>query len=454
MIVKLTASNHENILNWQKMVENQQHPSQVIVENDRLRFTLDHVGAYVFTKDLKGRYTYANAMVCELFCQPLEHILGKTDEEFFDLSISDELRKNDLHVLNTGEKIESEECNFIAGTGEEKIYWTVKIPIRDHDGNITGLCGISTDITARRRLEQELAKQKNLLSLVLENIDAYVYMKDKDRRYLYANEKLAELYQKPIKDIVGKLEEELLPKETAERFAALDRKVIENGQKVAGEEIIHGLDGEDMHCWSIKIPLFNDGDTYGLIGISTNITEVIRLKNEFHELARIDSLTGVLTRRFLIEHLEIELKKTQRRKTSLALLIIDIDYFKDINDTYGHAFGDTYIISIVQACHKTLREGDLMGRLGGDEFVIVIDDTNEEGMATAAERLCNAVQTVSITAPDGTRLSLSISIGVALSCPSSTIDSLIDNADSALYHAKSDGRGCWRVAPSASTKKT
>lgn len=415
-------------------------------ENQRLKFTLDHVGAYVFTKDTEGRYTYANDMVCALFGQPLEHVIGQTDEQFFDLSISDELRQNDLQVLKSGEKIESEEHNIIAETGEERIYWTVKIPIRDPEGHITGLCGISTDITERLRLERELAEQKNLLSLVLENMDAYVYMKDRDRRYLYANEKLAQLYGKPVEDIVGHLEEDLLPKETADKFAALDRAVLDGGKKVAGEETVHGLDGQDIHCWSIKMPLFKDGEADRLIGISTDITEVIQLKNKFHDLARIDTLTGVLTRRFLIEHAEKELKRTQRRGAALALLVIDIDHFKSINDTYGHAFGDTYIKTIVDACQKTLRESDLMGRLGGDEFVIVIDDTDEAGMAIAAERFQNAVGTTAFTAPDGTELSLSVSIGAVLSCPSSSIDRLMADADAALYQAKEDGRGCWRAA--------
>lgn len=424
------------------MSKDERDSAQLSEENHRLRFTLEHVGAYVFTKDTEGRYTYANDMVCELFGQRFERVIGCTDEKFFDLTLSDELRQNDLRVLNHGEKIENEERNIIAETGEERFYWSVKVPIRDQQGKVTGLCGISTDITERRALERELEEQKNLFSLVLENMDAFVYMKDRQRRYLYVNEKVANLYQLPVDAIVGQLEEELFPREAAE-FAELDQAVINKGEKVAGEEVVYGPDGKASYFWSIKMPLIKRGRVEGLIGFSTDITEVIELKNKFHKLARVDNLTGILTRGFLIDYAEQELKRAQRRKTRLSVILIDIDNLKQINDTYGHTFGDKYIVTIVDACKQTLRESDIMGRLGGDEFTVVIGDVDAAGMAAAAERFQSAVNATTIQAPDGSNLSPSISIGATLSVESSTIDSLIAEADIALYKAKEKGRGCW-----------
>jgi diguanylate cyclase (GGDEF)-like protein/PAS domain S-box-containing protein len=414
-------------------------------ENLRLRLTLDQVGAYVFTKDLEGRYTYANDMVCALFGQPLERIVGCRDDQFFDLTLSDELIRDDVRVLTHGERIQTEENVVIAETGERRTYWTVKSPLRDADGRITGLCGISTDITERRRLEADLAEQRNLLSLVLENIDAFVYMKGPDRRYRYVNGKTADLFRMPAAEIVGRLDEDIHPRETAERFAAMDRAVIGGGVKATGEESIRGPDGRIMQCWSIKIPLFREGVVDGLIGISTDISEVVRLKNEFHELARTDALTGLLTRRFLIDQAEQELKGTRRRGTRLALLLVDIDDLKRINDTYGHAFGDTYIVAIVDACRNVLRGNDLMGRLAGDEFVIIVKDTDEAGMAAAADRVQNAVRTTVLAAPDGTALSPSVSIGAALSGSAGSIEAITATADAALYQAKKAGRDCWRA---------
>lgn len=409
-------------------------------EIHRLRQILDLVGAYVYTKDTAGRYTYANAMVCALFADTLDEVLGKTDENFFDLSVSDDLRQNDLRVLKYGERIEKEERNIIAATGEERIYWAVKQPIRDAAGTIVGLCGISTDITERRHLETELERQKNLLSVVLENVDAFVYMKDRDRRYRYVNGRTAELYRMKAEDIVGRNAEDLLPRETTMNTSILDRQVFQSGEKASGEELIQAPDGREMHCWSTKIPLFRNGEIDGLIGFSTDITELVKLKNQFYELARIDTLTGVLTRRFLLDHAETILKRTQRRNGRMALLMIDLDRFKEINDTYGHAFGDAYLVAVVEACRTTLRDGDLMGRLGGDEFVIVLDDIDDTGLRAVAARFRNAVRAGVVSAPDGTTLHPSISVGTAISDPASTVDSLLVAADAALYREKNDGR--------------
>ena len=413
-----------------------------------LRFTLDHVGAFVYTKDSEGRYTYANSMVCELFGVSLENIVGCTDEIFFDVNVADELLKNDSRVLKLGERVETEELTVVSETQEQIIFSSVKIPLRDDFGNVTGLCGISTDITKRRLLERELVEQKNLLSQVLENMDAFAYIKDSDSRYLYANENLASLLGLPVDKIIGQLERDIMPASSADEFVKMDRAVLETGQKIAGEETLNRPDGQRMHCWSIRIPLFKNGKPDRFIGISTDITEVIELKNQYLRLASIDVLTDVLTRRFFLEQAERQLKLNQRRNASMGLLFIDLDLLKEVNDAFGHEFGDTYITATVDACKRTLRTSDLIGRLGGDEFVIAIDDTDQEGIVRMADRCLKEILETTIKTPEDKRVNLSVSIGVALSTQNSTMDQLIAKADAALYEAKKAGRGRLKLASS------
>lgn len=121
-----------------------------------MRNVLDQVGAYIFTKDVSGRYLYVNEQVRQLFGVPVEQIIGRDDSHFFDLDQSDELIANDRRVLSEGCTLQKEERNIHATTGEELIYWTVKSPVRNEAGEIVGLSGISTDITQRKRLEREL----------------------------------------------------------------------------------------------------------------------------------------------------------------------------------------------------------------------------------------------------------------------------------------------------------
>ena len=125
-----------------------------------LQTTLDNIGAYIYIKDLKGRYIFVNRLVKELFDTPLEEIIGFDDSKFFSLEISDDLRVNDRLVMEQGQTIEKEEKNHVIKTGEIKYYWTVKKPLRDENGTITGMYGISTDITETKKLEHEV-NQKN-----------------------------------------------------------------------------------------------------------------------------------------------------------------------------------------------------------------------------------------------------------------------------------------------------
>ena len=122
-----------------------------------MQTVIDQIGAYIFTKDASGRYLYVNEQVRQLFGVPVEQIIGRDDSHFFDLEQSDELLANDRRVLREGCTLQKEERNIHAATGEELIYWTVKSPVRNEAGEIVGLCGISTDITDRKRMEKDLA---------------------------------------------------------------------------------------------------------------------------------------------------------------------------------------------------------------------------------------------------------------------------------------------------------
>lgn len=140
---------------------NQQDEPQADLKQELtlLKSTMDEVGAYIFTKDLEGRYTFANRLVCELFGVPLEELLGKDDSHFFDDTRANQLRTNDRFVLEQGQAIEEEERLVPKDSGETRIYLAVKKPLRDESGQITGMCGVSTDITQRKRAEDALSHE-------------------------------------------------------------------------------------------------------------------------------------------------------------------------------------------------------------------------------------------------------------------------------------------------------
>ncbi|MCW5600398.1 diguanylate cyclase [Nitrosomonas sp.] len=413
---------------------------QLLNRIQELQDALNNVGAYVFTKDINGRYTFVNRMVCELFNRTPDQIIGKTDEAFFDLAISNDLRQNDIHVMENNVKVESEEVNYIAATRERRVYWAVKIPLHNSTGEVSGLCGISTDITERRNLEQQTHEQKILLDSILNHADAYIYMKDRHFRYRYVNSKLTELFGASQAHILGKQDADFMPLEEARKLNAMDRRVLRLQRKQCGEETITHPNGEKRHYWSIKVPLFKENQVDSLIGISTDITEIVQLRKQFEELANTDALTGIFSRRHWMERAEYEFKRARRTGHAVAVILFDIDRFKHLNDAYGHLTGDRAIQMLVSVCKNILREIDLFGRWGGDEFVAMIGNARCEEVLLPVERLRDAIARTPIMSDEGEPIYITSSFGVVLSHQHDTLADLFSSADTALYRAKCEGR--------------
>lgn len=170
-------------------------------------------------------------------------------------------------------------------------------------------------------------------------------------------------------------------------------------------------------------------------------------------LATTDSLTGAANRRHFVERAERELQRARRTNSELAMLLIDLDHFKAINDRFGHATGDVVLKDFVDKISATLRDNDVLGRLGGEEFVVLMPDTEIDQAASKAQRLCQSARSLRPTSHDGQPLDLSVSIGVACSGKDgNTVSDILRIADKRLYRAKESGRDrvIWQDAqPSA-----
>lgn len=171
---------------------------------------------------------------------------------------------------------------------------------------------------------------------------------------------------------------------------------------------------------------------------------IIRMENELFELATTDHLTGLLNRRSFMDRLETELNRCIRLRRPLGLLIADIDFFKKINDTYGHRAGDEVLKNFAGILKKNLRVYDFAGRYGGEEFIVCLVECDIEESFKVAERLRTEVQSQSMfRTEDNREIFVTASFGVtALEQEPKSIDQLIKEADEALYKAKRSGRNC------------
>jgi diguanylate cyclase (GGDEF)-like protein len=155
------------------------------------------------------------------------------------------------------------------------------------------------------------------------------------------------------------------------------------------------------------------------------------------QIAARDSLTGAYTRQHLLARAQQEVERAWRRQSPLALLVMDVDRFKQINDVHGHAAGDTVLVSFVRKCRNVIRHVDILGRLGGDEFVLVLPECTQAQALRAAER----IRKFATSRDEGKGVGYTVSIGVAVLGPeANNLEKLMHAADQALYEAKQAGR--------------
>lgn len=416
-------------------------PTMLLTQLRGIRSVLDEVGAYVFTKDLDGRYTYANHLVLGLFGCSLDAVIGKDDSHFFDLASSGELRENDRLVLEQGQIIEREELNFIKPSGEPRYFWTVKKPLCDDSGQIVGMCGISTDITERKRLEREIARQQQLLETVLANVDAYIYVRDEEHRYQYVNRKVEELFGRPQTEIIGKTDAELNSATATNDFMALDDQVFSTGQRQAAHEKFVDQQGLTRHCWSVKVPMDTGIGRPTLIGFSSDITELYTLQKEMERLAGTDALTNLANRRTYNKAVEREFSRAVRHSLPLSMLMLDIDHFKAINDQHGHPAGDRILADLAERIRSCLRLEDLPARIGGEEFAVLLPETDSDAALFLAERIRQSVGGSPFFIDEFTSASVTVSIGAtSLNRADENLGELYSRADRSLYQAKRTGR--------------
>jgi diguanylate cyclase (GGDEF)-like protein/PAS domain S-box-containing protein len=429
------------VSNKQASMVNSSRSDTIYIEAKMLGGVLNNIGAFIYTKDLKGFYTYVNQPVLDLFDKKIDEVIGFDDSHFFDLDLSEQLNKNDQKVMLKGVAVESEETNFIKSLKETRIYKVVKKPLFDNDNNIIGMCGISTDITHEKNLQKMIKSQQNLLNAVLDNADAYIYMKDIDRTFQYVNSKVAELFGDSAENIIGKKDTDVLSIKVAEHFHLSDKKVFETNEKQVIEESSEDESGELRHYISTKIPYQLEGGVPALIGFSTDVTELYALKEEFRKQANTDSLTELYNRRYFIDHAEREFYRAKRHLRIVSLISIDIDHFKNINDSYGHPAGDKVLISVAKCLLPCIRQEDILARIGGEEFSILLPETTLQSAKAVAERIRLNQSNLSLEGEWNGKITVTVSIGVTcIRFEDDTFDDFFTRADKALYQAKALGR--------------
>ena len=298
---------------------------------------------------------------------------------------------------------------------------------------------LATQALARRRASNELATR---FDAFFEHHPFAVYSLDPQRRFVRANRKMAEELGLSQQALVGAPVDKFVAPETKVAAAMAFKRVL-SGETVAYNNVIIGAQGRRLDVSIILIPIGTGGKVTNILGFAENITERRKVEQELFHRANYDSLTGLPNRAFFFSHLEQAVRRASRSRGELALMYFDIDRFKHVNDTYGHAVGDEVIRIFASRVRSALREVDLFARLGGDEFVLVLEGLADRAAAAAvAEKIVDAVRPVFETS--GQHIQVSTSIGIAFLEDGMFADLLLTEADHAMYEAKQAGRNCYR----------
>ena len=316
-----------------------------------------------------------------------------------------------------------------------------------------------SDGSERRRFEQALRDSEHRLQMLIDNVQTAVVVHAGDSSIEFANPSAANLLGLTREQMLGLsaidpawhfVREDGSPMPVEEYPVSL---VIQSGRAL--RDYVTGVcvaESEPIRWLLVNaIPASGeDGRVRQVIVSFIDISERQRQKLQLEQLASTDTLTGLATRRHLIEQAGHELARARRSGQPLALILFDIDYFKSVNDRFGHETGDQVLRRVGELLRGELREVDIAARWGGEEFCVLLPDTDSQAAVEIAERLCAVVESTLLTAPDGNPLPVTASFGVALSPPDDDdFNLLVNAADQAMYQAKREGRNRVRVAPAA-----
>jgi diguanylate cyclase (GGDEF)-like protein/PAS domain S-box-containing protein len=286
--------------------------------------------------------------------------------------------------------------------------------------------------------EAALAESEERYRLILQHSPTGILHYDNDLIITYCNERFAEIVDAPQERLVGMDMRTLRD----QRVLSALQTALDGTTATYEGEYFATLSGKRIWISMSCSPLLGPRQKReGGIAIIEDITERWRDEQQLEYLAKTDALTDLQNRRSFMEVAEAELSRTIRHSGQLAVMMLDIDHFKSINDTHGHRVGDTVLRAFGKLCQQTLRPYDTMGRVGGEEFAIVLPQTSRDQALVVGERIRQLVERTRLSQEHGLPLHFTVSIGVAgLANPATNIDTLLSQADSALYEAKRAGR--------------
>ena len=389
----------------------------------------------IYAKDMEGRYLMMNRQAQHLVGLGSD-MLGCTDEEIFPPWEARRIRAEDRKIMARNEVETSEED--ITTTAGPVTMLTIKGPLHDSAGAVVGVFGISRDISERKRAEDRLRQA----SLVFESALEGVVVTDLNGRIQTVNRAFTTITGYSEEEVIGQNPSMLQSGRQDQAFYRELWRILRREGSWQGEIWNRRKNGDLFPEWlNISVVRNDRGEATHYVGVFSDISRLKANEEELERLAHFDPLTDLPNRRLIQLRLEHAIESAQRGEHKVGVLYLDLDRFKTINDSLGHAAGDELLVSVTQRLRGVLRSGDTFGRLGGDEFLVVLEklDQAESAVVVASHILAALAQPVTLS--EARDLYISVSIGISIYPEDgTTATELLRDADAAMYQAKDKGR--------------
>jgi diguanylate cyclase (GGDEF)-like protein/PAS domain S-box-containing protein len=319
------------------------------------------------------------------------------------------------------------------------------IPDLDANGIVQGFYALVQDVTDLHAAQERAEASEQRLRSITDSIPSMVGYIDRERRYRFNNRYYETWLSRPLSEITGRAVADVLGPDAYRSVGPnLDRAF--RGERVDFDVEVPGPTGTRFVRGSYIPDVDASGEVIGVYTSSTDITPLKEVERQLERLAQKDTLTGLPNRHAFNDGIAAALKRSQRANTQVALLFLDVDDFKKINDSLGHAAGDDVLREFGRRLSASVRATDLVARLAGDEFVIVLEGIHTREECRFVARKIIAAMRPRFRAGD-TMVRVTTSIGIALgSGATTTPEALLKRADSALYAAKGQGRDTFEIA--------